>query len=295
MDKLRSMEVLVAVAEHGSFTAAAEALGMSSGMAGKHIRQLEEAIGTRLFTRSTRRLALTEIGTRYCERSRAILAEVAAADDDAAALRGGPRGTLRVSCTVAFACFALAGALVDYLAAHPEVQVDLVADDRIVDVVGQGFDAAFRVGPLDDSGLVARPLQPYRMLLCGAPAYLARAGRPETPAALAGHARLVFTYGGHDVRWALDGGLPASGPVRLRANNGIALRTAALAGFGLVMLPAALVADDIAAGRLVSLLDSFQPPPRPMHLVTVRDRRMPPKLRSFVDFMVGRFGAGAAG
>ncbi|WP_085317698.1 LysR family transcriptional regulator [Derxia lacustris] len=291
MDKLRSMEVLVTVADRGSFTAAAAALGMSAGMVGKHIRQLEEALGAQLFARSTRRLALTEIGARYCERSRAILAEVAAADDDAEAMRIGPRGTLRISSTVAFGCLQLAGALVDYLGAHPEVNAELVLDDLTVDLVGQGYDAAFRVGRLDDSGLVARPLRPYRMALCGAPGYLAREGRPATPADLARHRCLVFTYGGQDVPWGLRDAAPAPpGPVRLRANNGIALRTAALAGFGLVLLPAALLAEDIAAGRLESLLDDWLPTPKPMHLVIARDRRMTPKLRSFVDFMLERFG-----
>ncbi|QGZ39372.1 DNA-binding transcriptional LysR family regulator [Pseudoduganella flava] len=292
MDKLRSMEVFVAAVEAGSFAAAAERCGMSAVMVGKHIRALEQMLGAALLTRTTRRQALTEIGRRYADQCRAIRAQIDEAQSLAESMRTAPRGLLKVTAPVSFGARWLAPAVTDYLRLHPDVTVDLNLNDRTVDLVEEGFDVAVRIGPLPDSTLVARPLRPYGMAICASPAYLKKHGRPRTPADLAQHECLEFTGWLPQARWKLkgerDGRLVRPG--RFCANSTAALRMAALNGFGIVMQAEVILADDIAAGRLVPLLRNYLPSPRPMHLVYSRDRRATPKLTTFVDFLLERFG-----
>ncbi|TWI64481.1 DNA-binding transcriptional LysR family regulator [Pseudoduganella lurida] len=290
MDKLRSMQVFVAAVDAGSFAAAAERCGMSAVMVGKHIRALEQMLGAALLRRTTRRHALTEIGRRYADECRAIFAQISAAESGAETMRAAPRGLLKVTAPVSFGSQWLAPALTDYLAVHPEVTVDLNLNDRTVDLVEEGFDVAVRIGALPDSGMVARPLQPYAMAVCASPAYLEQHGTPRTPADLARHECLEFTGWLPGARWKLkgdkDGRHVPSG--RFRSNGTAALRMAALHGFGIVMQAELMLADDIAAGRLVPLLRDWLPAPRPMHLVYPRDRRAMPKLTTFVDFLLAR-------
>ncbi len=291
MDKLRSMEVFVAAVDSGSFTAAAERFGISAVMVGKHVRELEQRLGAALLTRSTRRQSLTEIGRQYLEQCRAILAQIDAAERGAESLRVAPRGVLKVSCAVSFGMDCLAPMITDYLVQYPEVSVDMSLNDRMIDMVEEGFDVAIRIGTLEDSSLVARPLRPYGVVICGSPDYLARRGVPQVPADLAQHECLEFSGWVPQARWRLKGekdarNVPLS---RLRANNSYALKQAALAGFGLVMQAELVLAQDIAAGRLVRVLDDYLPTPRPMHLLYPRARQPTPKLTSFIDFMLTRF------
>ena len=296
MDKLLSMEVFVATVDAGSISAASEAFNISPVMAGKHIRHLEARLGSKLLTRTTRRQSLTEIGRQYYERCRNILSEIKAAESGAEAMRAAPRGTLKVTAPVSFGTQCLAPAVTDYLALHDEVNLDLNLNDRVVDIVEEGYDAAIRIGTLDDSGLVARALQPYRMLICAAPEYLARHGEPRVPADLARHQCLDFLHWNKRLVWQLtdpqgaQSALPAS---RFRSNNGQALRMAALRGFGIIMQSGILLADDVAAGRLVPILKDYLPAARPIHLVYPRDRQPTPKLTTFVEFVVSRFGLDA--
>ena len=302
MDKLRSMEIFVAVVDAGNFTAAAASFGISPVMIGKHIASLEATLGARLLTRTTRRQSLTEIGAQYAEQCRAILTQIAAAETGAEAMRSVPRGRLRITAPVSFGSEWLAPAISGYLRLHPEVCVDLNLNDRMVDMVEEGYDAAVRIGALDDSGMIARPLFNYAMAICASPAYLAKQGTPQTPDQLADHECLDFMVGAVGVRWRLQSvheahhgrgkrELPAS---RFRTNSGQALRMAALKDFGIVMQAEVLLAQDIAAGRLVPILCDHLPPPRPMNLVYPRDRRATPKLTTFIDFMVERFGPTAS-
>jgi DNA-binding transcriptional LysR family regulator len=291
MDKLRSMEVFVAAVDSGSFTAAAERFGISAVMVGKHVRELEQRLGAALLTRTTRRQSLTEIGRQYAEQCRAILAQIDAAERGAELLHEAPRGVLKVSCAVSFGMEWLAPMIADYLAQYPEVSIDLNLNDRMIDMVEEGFDVAVRIGPLEDSSLVARPLGPYGVVICGSPDYLARRGVPQVPADLAQHECLEFSGWVPQARWRLKGEKDArNAPLsRLRANNSYALKQAALAGFGLVMQAEVILAQDIAAGRLVRVLDDYLPVPRPMHLLYPRSRQPTPKLSSFIDFMLSRF------
>jgi DNA-binding transcriptional LysR family regulator len=293
MDRFTSMEIFVAVVELGSLSAAAKRFGLSAPMVGKHLQHLEQRLGARLLTRTTRRQSLTEVGRHYVERCKEILAEVRAAEAGAEALQASPRGRLRVAAPVAFGAMRMAPALADYLAANPEVSVELMLEDRVVDLVEEGFDAAVRIGRLKDSDFVARPLRAYRMCMCAAPAYLASEGTPQTLADLGRHRRLGFTHWNPQGDWSQlaalmqDDALPRP---RLVSNHAAAVHMATLRGAGIAMLGEALVADDLLAGRLVSLLQGLLPPPRPVHLVYPRDRQPVPKLRTFIDFMVARFG-----
>jgi DNA-binding transcriptional LysR family regulator len=293
MDKFVSMEIFVAVVDEGSLTAAAERFRISSAMVGKHIRALETRLATRLLTRTTRRQSLTEIGRQYYEQCRRILADVKHAESLAEAMAAAPRGVLKLTAPLTYGVEVFAPAMTDYLDAWPEVSLELDLSNRVVDLVEEGFDAAVRIGQLADSGLVARPLKPYRMRACASPAYLERAGTPRTPADLMQHECLGFLHWGREGLWRLGGENADENQLRagrFRANNGQALKVAALRGFGLVLQPEALLAREIASGELVSVLEDYLPEGAPVHLVYPRDRRATPKLTSFIDFVIERFG-----
>lgn len=292
MDRLLGMRIFVLAVDRGSFAAAARECRITAPMVGKHIRALEERLGSRLLARTTRRQNLTEVGRRYYERCRRILHEVDDAELEAHAARDTPRGMLRVSAPVSFGSMRLAPALGEFLDRHPAIEIELMLEDGIVDLVGGGYDAAFRIGTLPDSGLVARRLAPYRMSICAAPAYLKRMGIPRTLDDLSAHHCLGFTGWDRRGGWLL-GRAPSLAqrlpPSRFRSNNGQALRAAALAGTGIVMQPEVLLADDLAAGRLTPLLAKYLRPPRPIHLVYLRDRTLTPKMKAFVEFIARRF------
>lgn len=297
MDRLESMTIFVRVVERGSFAAAAEEFRLTGTMVGHHIRALETLLGGRLLNRTTRRQSLTELGQHYYERCRRILADVADAEAIGAELHGEARGRLRVLTPVSFGVHALAPACVDYRAAHPDVAIDLVVSDRAIDFVDEGFDVAVRIGELANSSLVARALRPYRSVVCATPGYLERHGVPVAPNDLAQHSCLGFAHPVAGRNWRLEGPegdvvVPVS--LTLTANNGEALRMAALSGLGIIMQPEILLDDDLRAGRLVPLLPGYAPHARPMHVLTVADRQPPPKIRTFVDFIVERFGGRAS-
>ncbi|MGF6756282.1 LysR family transcriptional regulator [Paraburkholderia sp. GAS42] len=294
MDKFVSMEIFVAVVEAGSLTAAAERFDISSAMVGKHIRSLETRLATRLLTRTTRRQSLTEIGRQYYEQCRRILAEVQSAESLAEAMTAAPRGVLKVTVPLTYGVEVFSPAMTDYLSAWPDVSLELDVSNRIVDLVDEGFDAAVRIGELPDSSFVARPLKPYRMRACASPEYLARMGTPRSPADLERHECLGFLHWGREGQWRLDGQADCANPLRagrFRANNGQALKVAALRGFGLVLQPEALLAREIESGQLVAVLDEYLPEGAPVHLIYSRDRRATPKLTTFIDFVIERFGA----
>lgn len=297
MDRFESMAIFVRVVERGSFAAAAEEFRLTGTMVGHHVRALEERLGGRLLNRTTRRQSLTELGTQYYERCRRILSDVRDAEALGAEMHGEARGRLRVLSPVSFGVHRLAPAVIDYRAAHPNVEVDLVVSDRALDLVDEGFDVALRIGELPDSSLVARPLRPYRSVVCAAPSYLARHGAPQVPEDLSAHHCLGLAHPIASRQWRLHG---ARGevvvPVSLvfSANNGEALRMAALSGLGIVMQPEILLEDDLRAGRLIPVLPDYAPIARSMHVITVGDRKPPAKIGTFVEFVVQRFGARAA-
>ncbi|WP_408950896.1 LysR family transcriptional regulator [Lysobacter sp. Hz 25] len=298
MDKLRSMAVFVAVADTGSFAAAAQAQNLSAVMVGKHVHQLEAHLGARLLQRDTRKQRLTEVGESFLEDCRRILDQVRHAESVAERLRhdGQPSGRLRITAPVTLGGNAVAMVVTEFLQRHPEVAVELVLSDRMSDLIAEAFDVAIRIGPLPDSDhLVARPLRPYRMIVCASPEYLNKHGTPSDPRELVGHSCLNHLLWNHDAGWRFEH--IAAEPLRLRgrfaSNNGEALRRAAVAGCGILLQPEVLLADDLAAGRLLPLFAEQLPPPRPVHLLYPRDRQPLPKLSRFVELVLERMGPAA--
>ncbi len=296
MDRLLSMTAFAKAVETGSFSAAGEALGMSSQLVGKHVQALEQQLGVRLINRTTRRQHLTDIGRTFHEHVKTILAEVEAAEALAAEAHATPRGRLRINAPVSFGVHALSPKLPDYLRACPEVAIELSVSNRYVDVIEEGFDAVFRVGELPDSGLVARPLAPYQLLLCAAPAYLHAHAPIRTPQDLAQHECLRFSYSELRSHWTFHGPegritVPVQG--RLTVDSGESLLSFALAGLGLLLQPRELLQREVDASRLVHVLPEYKVPTKPMHLLYAPDRRITPKLRSFIDFAVSAFGPSA--
>lgn len=297
MDRLLSMSAFAKTVELGSFSAAGEALGMSPQGVGKHVLMLEQQLGVRLLNRTTRRQHLTDIGTTFYERVKIILAEVDAAEALAAETRAIPRGRLRINAPVSFGIHTLSPRLPEYLRAYPEVSLELSVSNRYVDVIEEGFDAVFRVGELSDSGLIARALAPYPLCLSAAPAYLASRPPIRTPADLAGHECLGFFHPELRTQWTFDG--PSGKETvavnsRITIDSGESLLALALAGMGLLLQPRELVENELASGRLVLLLPEYRVPSRAMHLLYAPDRRITPKLRSFIDFAVETFGPGGS-
>jgi len=291
MDLLDSMKVYVLAVEKGSLSAAATACDISATMAGNHLRTLEKRLGMQLLNRTTRRQHLTPFGEDYYQRCKEILRLVAETDEQAQQQQLAPAGKLRVTAPVSFGTEALMPALSDYLERYPQVSIDLVLSDRVTDLLEEGFEAAIRVGPVPDSALIARPLAPYRLMICASPEYLARRGTPVMPEELSQHECLSFSPSAA-AHWRLQDQehicrVPVSG--RLQVNQGQALRVAALRGMGIVLQPAILLEDDVRAGRLVQLFPHHQLATRPMSILYLPDRYRSPKLRSFVDFVVERF------
>ena len=237
MDRFTSLSVFRAIAEHGGFAAAARALDLSPSAVSKNVRELEAALGVPLVIRNSRSVSLTEAGRRYAARADEILRALASASDEAIALAGGPRGTVRVTAPMSIGLLELAPLVPRFLAEHPELKLDVEFDDRHVDLVARGFDVAIRGhGPLPDSSLKARRLGELERVVCASPGYLARAGRPKTPADLERHACLLYSLATPANRWTLGRGERTSvvhvdGPYR--ANNSLALRHAALGKVGI--------------------------------------------------------------
>ena len=298
MDRIAAMQSFVRTVERGSFAAAASGSGLSATMVGNHVRFLEARLGALLLNRTTRRQSLTELGRAYYERCRRILDEIEAAEAFADEAQAVPRGLLRVTASVALGTTVLPRLVTEYLRLYPRVHVDLVLQDRRVDLLEEGLDAAIRAGRLPDSSLIARALAPLQLIVCAAPAYLAARGTPAAPGDLARHECLDFAHASEPGIWRFGGSrgeiggeIAVSVSGKLVVNNGQALRLAALDGAGIIMQPEVIVADELAEGRLVRLLADHAAPRLPLHLLTLPDRHPTPKLRTFVEFIVGRLGA----
>lgn len=296
LDRVTGMQVFARVAALGGFSAAARALGMSPAMATKHVDAIEDRLGARLLLRSTRRLTLTDAGQRYLEAVERILAEIDEADSAAAAETVEPRGTLRLNAPLSFGFREVTPALAAFAELYPALKVEAGLTDRFVDLIEEGWDLAIRLGTLRDSSLIARRLAPVRVALCAAPEYLARHGTPKTIADLARHNCLGYTLptAATAGRWVFgeDASIVVSVSGNLIANNGDALRTAALAGQGLIYQPTFILADDLRAGRLVAIrLDRPSVVFGGVHAVWAAGRRVPAKVRALVDFLAVRWAA----
>ncbi|MCG7506794.1 LysR family transcriptional regulator [Mesorhizobium retamae] len=289
-NRLGEMDVFVRVVDLCGFSPAARALRLSPSAVSKLIARLEARLGTRLFNRSTRKLALTAEGNIFYERCIRILADVDSAEREAAA-GAVPRGRLRVNCNTAFSQWKLTPILPEFLARYPEIVLDLVVSDVVVDLLHEHADVAIRVGPLVNSSLIARKLGESRAMVVASPAYLERAGMPRTPADLAGHNLLGFGFprliegwpfldeNGQVVRIAPQGNAVVS--------DGDTMRRLALAGAGIARTARFHMEEDIAAGRLVPLLEDYNPgEAEPIHAVYVgQGGVLPARVRAFLDFV----------
>lgn len=294
MDRLAAMQAFARVAETRSFSEAARRLRVSKSVLSRQVAALEAELGVRLFHRTTRALTPTEIGEAYYQRVSRILADIEEAEQSVGLLQGSPRGRLKVNAPMSFGYLHLAPALPDFLAACPEIEVEMAMNDRTVDLIEEGFDVAVRIGRLSDSSLVARKLAPMRLVVCASPAYLAEKGTPATPADLKHHECLLYSNepAPEEWRFATPEGNAWAATVhgRLCANNGDTLRIAALRGLGLVRLPTFIVGRDLQAGTLVSVLADYVAQDSGLYAVYPEARHLSPKVRVFVDFLSQRFG-----
>lgn len=291
------LEVFVRVIELGGFSAAARACGMTPSAVSKLISRMEQRLGTRLVNRSTRQLQLTPEGCVFYERGVRLLADLDEAERCASA-HAAPRGRLRVNANVPFGHHFLLPLAPEFLDLHPDVTLDIVLTDEVIDILEQRTDVAVRAGPLKSSNLMARKLGATRMVIVGAPGYLTRHGIPTTPDALLRHNRLGANYVRAQPGWPLrhdgeDTVVPVTG--NAQASDGEALHRLTLAGLGLARLAAFQVREDIAAGRLLAVLEDCNPGDvEEVHAVFVgQGGHLPLRVRAFLDFLAERVDIGA--
>ncbi|HET6971072.1 MAG TPA: LysR family transcriptional regulator [Phenylobacterium sp.] len=288
MDRLDELETFLAVLETGSLAGAARRLRRSAPAVTRTLSALEARVGARLVERTTRRLAVTEAGRKLADEARPLLAGYAAAiaSDEAGPLRG----PLRISAPLVFGRRHVAPLAARFLDLHPGVAVELVLNDRNLDLVDEGLDVALRIGALADSSLVARRVGEVRRVLVAAPAYLRRRGAPAEPSDLADHEIVYSSTQAGPVEWRFE---TRRGPITVRLRPRLMINAiepvveAAVAGRGVTRVFSYQVADELAAGSLVRLLADFEPPPIPVQLVTASARLMPARVRAFLDFAVG--------
>lgn len=290
---LTELAIFVAVAEAQGFSAAARRLGLSKAMISVAVSRLEERLGVRLFQRTTRRLSLTEAGAASLPHAQRALLAARDAEEAASQSRSVPRGVLRVNAPMSFGLLHVVPALGAFARAFPEVEVDLVLDDRVLDLVDGGFDLALRIGALPDSSLVAYPLTRSRNVVLAHPDYLRRAGTPAAPAELAQHAVLLYSLASTGARWELRrAGRVESVRVRgpLKANSSLAIRQGLLQGLGIARLPEFIAGEDLHSGRLVRVLPAWNLPDQPIHALTTAREFVPRKTRAFIEFFRDRLG-----
>ena len=293
MDRLTSMAVFVTAAEKGSLIAAARRFGLSASMAGKHVAAIEADLNVRLMQRSTRSLLLTEAGRAYYARCKRILDDYDDACREAADAQAVVRGVLRVAAPFTFGEMRLSGVMSRYMACYPEVSVEIMLNDRYVDLLAEGVDVAIRIGQLRDSDLIARRLAPCNMVFCAAPSFLEQHGEPRTIEDLRRAPRLTFSDAVSAGDWSIeeqDGTRHViDGPIRMRANNMRVLLAAALSGAGITYGPSFVFDDHISEGKLLALMPSLVAPNLAIHAVYPSNRHITLKLRSFVDHLVSEF------
>lgn len=291
MNELGQLEVFVRVVADGGFTAAAASLGVSKSFVSRQLGALEDRLGARLLNRTTRKLTLTDIGTVFYERCRRILDELTDAQGAVTSMQSAPRGILRLALPMSFGITHVAPEIARFLDRHPELSVDVDLSDRRVDLLGEGFDLAIRIGALSDSSMIARKLATSCVVLVASPAYLAAHGRPSEPEAIRTHACLHYAYSPTGHSWRLENGeraVTVAGEGRVTANNGDALRELAIAGQGIARLPDFIVNASLADGRLEHVLPGWGESGA-IWAVYPHSRHLSAKVRLFVEFLAERW------
>lgn len=289
MDTLDAMRVFVAVVERNGFSAAAQALDMSTAGVTRQVAALEKRLSTRLLHRTTRRVSPTSAGAAYYAQCVRLLAEFDALEASIGAQALEPSGMLRINAPVSWGIARLGPLLAGYRQRFPQVELDLALSDRLVDMVEEGYDVAIRITREPSPALIARRLGQARITLCAAPSYLAARGTPRTPQDLEQHDCLGYSYWASGNQWPLQG---PGGETRvtvnsiLQANNGDVLREAAIAGMGVILQPDFLLEDALADGRLVRVLPDWDVPAIGIFAVYTSRSHLAPKVRSFIDYLV---------
>ena len=291
---LDRMRTFVRVAERGSLSAVAREFGIGQSTITRHVRELEEAVGLPLLSRTTRRVTMTDEGRRYYAKSVQILRLVEEARDEARGTRGAPAGMIRISCTAAFGVLHISRLIFAFQDRYPDIGVDLSLTDERIDLVREGVDIALRLGPLTDSSMKLRALGQSQRLLVASPGYLAGQGRPVTPPDLSGHQgiRMSNIAGSDTLVLRGPGGERYTAPFggRLRVDHGLAAREAFIAGRGMGPAHRWLVDDLLAAGRLEAILPEYSPPPVPLNMLIVPERAPIARVRLLIDFLAEQIG-----
>ncbi|ANF58338.1 LysR family transcriptional regulator [Halotalea alkalilenta] len=289
MDLLQAMKTFTAVVEAGSFVGAMESTDLSKPAISRHVAELEQHLGTRLLQRTTRRLSLTSEGQAYYQRCKEILLAVQEAEAEVGCSSLQVQGPLRIGAPQTFGALHLAALWGRFAAENPQVSLDIVLSDRVVDLVEEGYDLVIRIARLSDSSLVSRPLARTRMVLCASPAYIAKHGAPTHPHELARHDVVSYSYWSSRDVWSFQG--PAGEVTvrtrsRIHANNGDTCRAAALAHQGIILQPDFLVHEDLRSGALVELMPDFHAAELGIFAVYPTRKQLPLKVRRLVDFLV---------
>lgn len=283
MDKLDAMAIFSAVAEAGSLSGAGRTLGLSAPAVTRALNALEGSLGVRLLIRTTRSLRLTEAGTLYLARCRDVIAAVKAADEEAVGSHGQPSGQLRITSPTRFGQLHVVPVLASFLDAYPDVSIDAVFVDRVTNLVEEGFDVAVRIGPLPETRLVAVRVGAVRRVVCAAPAYVARWGRPQTLGDLRAHRIIAATPVTATDEWSFGEAGSVHVAPRLRVSTVDTAIAAARTGWGLTRCLSYQITEDVACGALTTVLEDLEPPPLPVHLLRAEGRETSAKVRAFVD------------
>lgn len=293
MDRFTALQVFRAVAELGSFAAAARELGLSPAAISKNIAELERQLGTRLVNRTTRRMSLTEAGRIYREHVVRGLDALADADQAVGSANADPVGTLRISAPLTVGLTRMTGAIPAFLARYPGIRLDLHLDDRRVDLIRDGFDLAIRGSDvLEDSSMVTRKLAVMQHVLCAAPSYFSAHGKPAVPADLRLHQCIRFSLSAHANLWEFRKGQhkeQVAIDARYSVSSSLAVRDALRAGFGLSLIPHPYVADDLKQGLLEPALEDWETVETTLYAIYPSRELLAPKIRVFIDFFVHEF------
>jgi LysR family transcriptional regulator, regulator for bpeEF and oprC len=293
---LEQLQIFVKVVQAGSFTRAAELLHTQKSHVSRVVMQLEAELGVKLLERTTRTLSVTEMGREVADRALGILAAVEETSQLTHQAQSKPQGQLRLTCGVEFGMLAVSGWVDEYLATYPDVTAEVEHTSRVVDLVQEGFDLAIRIGPVQESRLVARRLGELQYGLFACPKYLEKQGTPADPEQLRQHQLVMFSGGALRRGWELipsdqpdQAATRVTGPARLRVNNSFAVRDALLRSLGIGQLPLLIAADAVLKGTLVPLLPQWQFAPVAVHAVYPSHRYLSPKVRAFIDLALLRF------
>lgn len=293
MDRLTEMEAFATVVDQGGFTDAAKKMGISKSAVSKHVSSLEARLGARLLNRTTRRVSPTEIGLAYYDRARRVLNDAGEADALVTSMQAAPSGLLRISVATDFGVNHLSPILGQFLSRYPEIMVNMVLNNRFVELISEGYDLAVRIGELEDSTLRARKLTETTKVMVGSPAYFEKYGRPTKIDDLNDHKLLHYSNQANGAVWKLTAPSGEKRQVRtagwLTVNDGQSLLNAAVSGLGIAYLPAFLCSEALASGQIIEAIPGLPTETQGIYAVYPPGRFTQPKVRAFIDFLVENF------